>query len=124
VLRSRLPTIGWEYASGGSPARWNDVEAMLLGSVEREMVGVDARELPQLRFVQRVYTGMDGVPFERFPRGSGSRETSGPTLRSLPNTRWLSLWRRLASFPALMPWSPPGNCDPRRSSGYCGSAPR
>ncbi|HKN06523.1 MAG TPA: NAD(P)-dependent oxidoreductase [Thermoplasmata archaeon] len=69
VLRSRLPTIGWEYASGGSPARWNDVEAMLLGSVEREMVGVDARELPQLRFVQRVYTGMDGVPFERFPEG-------------------------------------------------------
>jgi len=67
VLGRQLPTIGWEYVSEGSPSRWKDVEAMLLGSVERELVGVNARALPHLRFVQRVYTGMDGVPFERFP---------------------------------------------------------
>jgi len=69
VLQDRLPAIDWGYASEGSPAQWTDVEAMLLGSVERELVGVDVRELPRLRFVQRVYTGMDGVPFERFPAG-------------------------------------------------------
>jgi glycerate dehydrogenase len=42
-------------------------EALLLGSVERELGDLDLRQLPRLTFVQRVYTGMDGVPLDRFP---------------------------------------------------------
>jgi phosphoglycerate dehydrogenase-like enzyme len=66
ILSERLPGIPWAYASEGSAAEWSDVEAMLLGSVERDLGDVEVRSLPKLRFVQRVYTGMDGVPFERF----------------------------------------------------------
>jgi phosphoglycerate dehydrogenase-like enzyme len=67
VLRSRLPGVGWEFATPGHSDRWNAVEAMLLGSVERDLGGIEVQGLPSLRFVQRVYTGMDGLPFERFP---------------------------------------------------------
>jgi phosphoglycerate dehydrogenase-like enzyme len=67
MLGRKLPGVEWEYASEGRPADWDRVEAMLLGSVERELGEADVHSLPRLRFVQRVYTGMDGVPFERFP---------------------------------------------------------
>ena len=67
VLADRLPAIEWGYPSDVLPSHGDSVEAMLLGSVERELGDVDLRGLPHLRFVQRVYTGMDGVPFERFP---------------------------------------------------------
>jgi len=63
----RLPAVEWAYAAGGRPADWGSVEAMLIGSVERELAGVDLRSLPRLQFVQRVYTGLDGVPFDQFP---------------------------------------------------------
>jgi len=66
-LGDRLPGVEWQYTSEGSPAGWGSAEAMLLGSVERDLAAVDVRSLPSLRFVQRLYTGMDGVPFERFP---------------------------------------------------------
>lgn len=69
MLEERLPGIPWQYTSEGSPDRWEGAEAMLLGSVERDLGAVEVRDLPKLRFVQRVYTGMDGVAFERFPPG-------------------------------------------------------
>jgi phosphoglycerate dehydrogenase-like enzyme len=43
------------------------VEALLVGSVERELVDFDAASTPRLAFVQRIYTGLDGFPFQRFP---------------------------------------------------------
>ncbi|HYA70511.1 MAG TPA: NAD(P)-dependent oxidoreductase [Thermoplasmata archaeon] len=67
VIAERLPTIEWGYAREVLPSRADSVEAMLIGSVERELGDADLRTLPRLRFVQRVYTGMDGVPFDRFP---------------------------------------------------------
>jgi len=67
TLTDRLPGIECQYVTEGPPGTWDQVEAMLLGSVERDLGHVDLRSLPLLRFVQRVYTGMDGVPFERFP---------------------------------------------------------
>lgn len=68
-MKERLPGISWQYAATGSPHEWEGVEAALVGSVERELGNVDLRQLRALRFVQRLYTGMDGVPFERFPPG-------------------------------------------------------
>jgi phosphoglycerate dehydrogenase-like enzyme len=70
VLAGHLPEVAWEYTSTGAAALWESAEAMLLGSVERDLGGTDVRSLPRLRFVQRVYTGMDDVPFERFPPGA------------------------------------------------------
>jgi glycerate dehydrogenase len=69
VLAERLPSIEWGYPSDVLPAQGASVEAMLLGSVERELGDADLRPLTHLQFVQRVYTGMDGVPFDRFPPG-------------------------------------------------------
>lgn len=70
ALSDQLPRVEWRYVAGGSPRDWDDVEAMLLGSVDRELGDTDVRSLPKLQFVQRVYTGMDGVPFDRFPKGA------------------------------------------------------
>lgn len=67
VLASRLSGIAWQYVSDGLPSERGSVEAMLLGSVERDLGDLEVRSLANLRFVQRVYTGMDGVPFGRFP---------------------------------------------------------
>ena len=67
-LKDQLPGVEWRYAGHELPARAENVEAMLLGSVERELGNLDLRGLTKLRFVQRVYTGMDGVPFSRFPK--------------------------------------------------------
>lgn len=67
VFSEKLPGVEWQYVSSSPPTEWGSVEAILLGSVERDLGNVDLRPLRHLRFVQRVYTGMDGVPFERFP---------------------------------------------------------
>lgn len=66
AVNRSLPTVPWQYASTGDPASAETVEAMLLGSVDRELGQLDPRTLTRLRFVQRVYTGMDSVPFDRF----------------------------------------------------------
>lgn len=67
VVSDKLPGVGWCYAAESLPGVGETVEAMLLGSIERDLANVDVHSLPHLRFVQRVYTGMDGIPFDRFP---------------------------------------------------------
>jgi phosphoglycerate dehydrogenase-like enzyme len=67
ILGERLPKVEWEHVAEGHPAHWEHVEALLLGSVERDLANAEVSSMPRLQFVQRVYTGMDGIPFERFP---------------------------------------------------------
>lgn len=67
VLREELPDVEWQYAGHELRPGMDRAEALLVGSVERELGDLDVRKLDRLRFVQRVYTGMDGVPLERFP---------------------------------------------------------
>src|SRR5271157_3896476 len=67
AISEALPEVGWTYAPDLPRENPESVEAMLLGSVERELRAFDLGTLTGLQFVQRVYTGMDGVPFERFP---------------------------------------------------------
>jgi phosphoglycerate dehydrogenase-like enzyme len=62
-----LRDIGWSYADSGPTGDWSGVEAMLVGSVQRELGDYDPALTPRLDFVQCVYTGVDGFPFERFP---------------------------------------------------------
>ncbi|MGA8275125.1 MAG: 2-hydroxyacid dehydrogenase [Thermoplasmata archaeon] len=67
ALAAAFPSVGYAYAQPTETVQWTEVEAMLVGSVERELDDFDRLSTPRLRFVQRVYTGLDGFPFERFP---------------------------------------------------------
>jgi len=67
VLPRSLPDTSWAYAAGDPPSSLASVEAMLIGSVARELGAFRVESVPRLRLVQLVYTGADGFPFERFP---------------------------------------------------------
>ena len=67
AIAATLPGVAFGYLESTDPSQRALVEAMLVGSVEGELGKVDPATLPKLRFVQRVYTGLDGFPFERFP---------------------------------------------------------
>jgi len=69
ALAELLPGVDWQYAADSPASARDSVEALLLGSVERELGDFDLGSLHHLSFVQRVYTGMDGIPFARFPSG-------------------------------------------------------
>ncbi len=66
AIGARLVGIPWTYAERSAPAAWSPVEAMLVGAVERELPKYEATSTPRLAFVQRIYTGVDGFPFDRF----------------------------------------------------------
>jgi D-2-hydroxyacid dehydrogenase (NADP+) len=70
AIESGLPGIPWAFVESSAPDHWSRVEAMLVGSLDRQYHDLDLRSAPRLRFVQRLYTGLDGFPFERFPAGA------------------------------------------------------
>jgi phosphoglycerate dehydrogenase-like enzyme len=65
-LGLQLPAVPVAFATPASTGPWPAVEAMLVGSIKREMPQVEPRLVPDLRFVQRVYTGLDDLPLARF----------------------------------------------------------
>jgi phosphoglycerate dehydrogenase-like enzyme len=67
TLAAALPGIPYSYARPPDPTRWTGIEALLVGSVARDLGPFDRSSTPQLRFVQQVFTGLDGFPFDRFP---------------------------------------------------------
>ncbi len=67
VLAALLPTVPWRYAEQAGPEELRSVEAMLVGSLQPELGEFNASTTPKLVFVQRIYTGLDGFPFDRFP---------------------------------------------------------
>jgi phosphoglycerate dehydrogenase-like enzyme len=66
-LNRGLPGVPWCYAGPEGRGTWDSVEALLVGSVERELGPFESKSTPRLEFVQRLYTGVDGFPFDRFP---------------------------------------------------------
>ena len=60
-----LPGIPWGYLAEIPETARGAVEALLVGSFARDEGRFDGASMPQLRFVQRVYTGIDGFPFDR-----------------------------------------------------------
>ncbi len=80
-LRSELdggvPGVPIEFASGSAVGPWPTVEAMLVADPRRELPGWSATLTPGLRFVQRIFTGLDGFPFALFPRGVEIAGNSG-----------------------------------------------
>jgi phosphoglycerate dehydrogenase-like enzyme len=67
TVARRLPGVGWTYAQSAEPAAWSHIEALLVGSVARELGPFDPSSTPRLRLVQLIWTGVDGFPFSRFP---------------------------------------------------------
>lgn len=67
AIAARLPAVPFLFASANPAGPWPTIEALLTGSLERELPQWDAAKAPNLRFVQRLYTGLDGFPFPRFP---------------------------------------------------------
>ncbi|MGC2788815.1 MAG: NAD(P)-dependent oxidoreductase [Thermoplasmata archaeon] len=67
TLNTLLSEIPWSFADDTSALARGEVEAMLVGSLGSEVMEFDARTTPNLSFIQRLYTGLDGFPFGRFP---------------------------------------------------------
>ncbi len=69
ALSARLPDVPVAFSADPPDGPWPAVEAMLTGSLRRELPTWRADRTPRLRFVQRLYTGLDGFPFQEMPPG-------------------------------------------------------
>jgi phosphoglycerate dehydrogenase-like enzyme len=69
AVRRELPKVPFAVWSEERPPAPNGIEAVLLGSMAREAGGWDPTGYPRLRFVQRMFAGVDDLPFDRFPEG-------------------------------------------------------
>jgi phosphoglycerate dehydrogenase-like enzyme len=67
LLEEALPGVPYAFAREVPPPSLRDVEALLVGSVERQLGAFDRSATPRLRFVQRAFTGLDTFPFSMFP---------------------------------------------------------
>jgi len=67
AIARRLPEVPFaflpELGLDGGP----EVEAALLGSMGRDAARWDPSAHPRLRFVQRIFAGVDDLPFDRLP---------------------------------------------------------
>jgi len=66
AIATALPDVPWSLLPDTPPAARGEVVAMLAGS-RRHLEGFDAATTPKLAFVQRIFTGVDDFPFDRFP---------------------------------------------------------
>ncbi len=66
TVARRLPGVPYALPADPVAADRSAVEAMLLGAFPREEPRADPAGLPRLRFVQRLFAGVDDLPFERF----------------------------------------------------------
>jgi D-3-phosphoglycerate dehydrogenase / 2-oxoglutarate reductase len=67
AIARALPSVPFAFLADTPPADPSRVEAVLLGSIARDAASWEPGALPRLRFVQRIFTGVDDLPFERFP---------------------------------------------------------
>lgn len=98
ALAARLPAVPFVFANANPSGPWPAVEAILTGSLERELPQWDPEKAPQLRFVQRLFTGLDGFPFERFPatvKVAGNVGAFAPYVAEQAITLTLALLRNL-----------------------------
>ncbi len=65
-IDAALPGVPWAFEAESAPAAWKQVEVLLLGSFAGRGDDLTGSLLPSLRFVQGLYTGLDGFPFDRF----------------------------------------------------------
>lgn len=67
TVARELPGVPWTFARSPEKSPWDEVEAILVGSVDRELGAYTPSSTPRLRLVQLIYTGVDRFPFDRFP---------------------------------------------------------
>ncbi len=67
LVSRELPGVSYAFLSEIDPPSAREVEAVLLGSIAREGSTWDPSAYPALRFVQRIFAGVDDVPFDRIP---------------------------------------------------------
>ncbi len=67
MLERHLPGIPVLVPEKAGKGPWPTLQAALVGFPQREMPGLSAEAVPGMRFVQRLFTGMDRFPFDRFP---------------------------------------------------------
>lgn len=67
ALARHLPTVRTAFLEGTPRAEWIGARAVLLGSVAREAGAWDPGAMPRLEFIQRTFTGVDDLPFDRIP---------------------------------------------------------
>lgn len=100
AIADRLPAVPFAFASANPAGPWPTIEAMLTGSLERELPQWDTAKAPNLRFVQRLYTGLDGFPFPRFPptvQVAGNVGAFAPYVSEQAITLTLAILRNLPS---------------------------
>ena len=78
ALESAIPDVPWRYATKAVAADLASVEALLVGSVERELGDFRGDRTPKLTFGQRASTGPGRVSVRTLLRtGSGSGNVGG-----------------------------------------------
>jgi len=66
-VRRVIPGVPFEFLRRAGPPPWPGVEALLVAGDEGAPPGISAEALPDLRFAQHLYTGLDDFPFDRIP---------------------------------------------------------
>jgi phosphoglycerate dehydrogenase-like enzyme len=105
AIAARLPAVPFLFAGAHPAGPWPSVEAILTGSLDRELPQWDASKAPQLKFVQRLYTGLDGFPFDRFPstvKVAGNVGAFAPYVAEQAITLTLALLRNLPAGLAMV----------------------
>jgi phosphoglycerate dehydrogenase-like enzyme len=98
TIAARLPGVPFVFGSASPGGPWPSIEAILTGAFDRELPRWDPAQAPQLKFVQRLYTGLDGFPFDKFPptvKVAGNVGAFAPYVAEQAITLTLALLRNL-----------------------------
>lgn len=104
-IAARLPGVPFIFSSANPAGPWPSIEAILTGSLDRELPRWDPTKAPQLKFVQRLYTGLDGFPFDRFPspvKVAGNIGAFAPYVAEQAITLTLAILRNLPAGLAMV----------------------
>jgi D-3-phosphoglycerate dehydrogenase len=66
-VRRAIPGVPFEFLRRAGRPPWPGVEALLVAGDEGDGPGLSAEAVPDLRFAQHLYTGLDDFPFDRLP---------------------------------------------------------
>ena len=67
ALARELPGVPAAFPNRDDSGPWPAVEAWIVGTPRRDLPHWRAAATPRLRFVQRLFTGLDEFPFSEFP---------------------------------------------------------
>jgi len=98
AISARLPSVPFQFGTTAPEGPWPAVEALLTGTLDRELPKWDPAKAPKLQFVQRLFTGLDGFPFDRVPptvKVAGNVGAFAPYVAEQAMTLTLAILRNL-----------------------------